>query len=174
MSDGELVGGIMKGILDFAVLIERFNRAVYHWAYALVGNAADAEEVTECVFVRVHDRLAQYDATKGSLCTWLYHISHNMAVSFLRQRNRRLPSLDAMGEDEAPMVAGPEELHDARERRTRLRRLVRDLEPKQRHALIGHFVRGLTWEEVAAEMDCCEHSARIWAFEAIEILKKEL
>jgi len=174
MSDGELVGGRMKGQVDYAVLVHRFERAVCHWAYALVGNAADAEEVTECVFVRVHDRLAQYDATKGSLCTWLYHISHNLAVSFLRQRNRRLPSLDAMGEDEAPTVAGPEELHDARERRTRLRRCVRDLKPKQRHALIGHFVRGLTFEQLAVEMDCSAHSARNWAFEAVEILKKEL
>jgi RNA polymerase sigma factor (sigma-70 family) len=174
MSDGELVGGILRGTVDFAVLMERFNRAVYHWAYVLVGNAADADEVRECVFERVFNRLDRYEPSKGSLCGWLHTVSHNVAVSFLRQRNRRLPSLDAMGEEAAPTVAGPEEEHDARERRARLRECIRGLKPKQRRALIGHFVRGLTWEQVAAELDCCEHSARIWAFEATEILKKEL
>ena len=174
MLDSELVHGIMQGQVDYAVLVHRFEHPVCHWIKVLVGNSADAEEVTECLFTRVYERLDRYDPTKGSLYTWLHTIAHNMAVSFLRKRNRAPASLDAMTEDEAPTVAGPEELHDARERRTRLRRCVRDLKPKQRHALIGHFVRGLTFEQLAVEMDCSAHSARNWAFEAVEILKKEL
>ena len=174
MLDSELVLGILKGQIDYAVLVHRFERVVCHWIRALVGNAADAEELTECVFIRVYDRLERYDPTKGSLYTWLHTISHNVAVSFLRKRNRALPSLDAMSEDEAPTVAGPDELHEARERRTRLRGLVRDLESKERHALIGHFVRGLTWPELAVELGVCERSARNWAYQAIDELKKEL
>ena len=174
MLDSELVHGIMQGQVDYAVLVHRFEHPVCHWIRALVRNSADAEELTECMFIRVYDRLDRYDPAKGSLYTWLHTIAHNVAVSFLRRRNRALPSLDAMGEDEAPTVAGPEELHDARERRTRLRKLVRNLESKKRHALIGHFVRGLTWPELAAEMDCCEHSARNWAYQAVDELRKEL
>lgn len=174
MLDSELVHGIMQGQVDYAVLVNRFEHPVCHWIKALVGNAADAEELTECVFIRVYNRLERYDPAKGSLYTWLHTISHNVAVSFLRKRNRALPSLDAMGEDEAPTVAGPDELHEARERRTRLRGLVRNLEPNQRHALVGRFVRRLTWAELAAEQGCCERSARTWAFQAVAALRKEL
>ena len=174
MLDSELVHGIMQGQVDYAVLVHRFEHPVCHWIRALVGNSADAEEVTECLFTRVYERLDRYDPTKGSLYTWLHTIAHNMAVSFLRKRNRAPASLDAMTEDEAPTVVGPEEMHDARERWTRLRRLVRDLESKKRHAFLGHFVRGLKWTELAAEMDCCERSVRGWAYDAIAELKKEL
>ena len=174
MLDSELVHGIQKGQIDYAVLVHRFEHPVCHWIGALVGNSADAEELTECVFIRVYNRLDRYDPAKGSLYTWLHTISHNVAVSFLRKRNRAPASLDAMSEDEAPTVAGPEEEHEVQARRTRLRGLVRDLGPKERHALIGHFVRGLTWPELAVEMDCCEHSARNWAYQAVKELKKEL
>ena len=174
MLDSELVLGIMKGQIDYAVLVHRFERIVCHWIMVLVGNAADAEELTECVFIRVYNRLDRYDPAKGSLYTWLHTISHNVAVSFLRKRNRALPSLDAMGEDEAPTVAGPDELHEERERRTRLRGLVRDLEAKKRHAFLGHFVRGEKWPALADEMGCCERSVRGWAYDAIAELKKEL
>ena len=174
MLDSELVHGIMQGQVDYAVLVHRFEHPVCHWIKALVGNAADAEELTECVLIRVYERLDRYDPTKGSLYTWLHTIAHNMAVSFLRKRNRAPASLDAMTEDEAPTVAGPEELHEARERRTRLRGLVRNLESKKRHALIGYFVRDLTWPELAVELGCCEHSARNWASQAVKELKKGL
>jgi RNA polymerase sigma-70 factor (ECF subfamily) len=123
---------------------------------------------------RVFDRLDRFDPTKGSLCTWLFSIAHNVAVSFLRKRNRRLESLDAMDEDEAPTCAGPEELHDARERRTRLRRCVADLDPRERHALIGRHVRRLSWRKLAAEMGCCIRSAHNWLARAVKKLQKEL
>jgi RNA polymerase sigma-70 factor (ECF subfamily) len=163
----------MKGTLDYALLVKRFERAVRHKVFALVRNAADADEVTECVFERVYPRLDRFDSTKGSLCTWLFTIAHNVAVSFLRQRNRRLESLDAMEEDEGPTCAGPEESHDARERRTRLRRCIADMDPRERHAFVGRHLRHLPWRQLAAEMHCCIRSAHNWLARAVEKLQKE-
>jgi RNA polymerase sigma-70 factor (ECF subfamily) len=174
MSDGELVGGILKGLVDFAVLMDRFQQQVHRWIYAVVGPGADYEELTQCVFFRAYKRLDRFDPAKGSLCTWLHRITHNVAVSFLRQRNRAPDSLDAMTEDEAPTCSGPVEEYAVKALRERLYRAIQKLAPRRRHAFVGHHVRGLTWEEVAAEMDCCEHTARILSAQAAEQLRKEL
>jgi RNA polymerase sigma-70 factor (ECF subfamily) len=174
MLDSELVGGVMEGKVDFAVLEHGYERRVYRWLYAMVRNAADAEELTECVFVRVFDRLGRYNPERGSLCAWLHSITHNVAVSFLRKRNRAPESLDAMTEAEAPSVAGPDELHEARQRRARLHRLVDGLKPLERRALTGFYVRGESWHDVAAELGCTERSARYRALNAVTRLRAEL
>jgi RNA polymerase sigma-70 factor (ECF subfamily) len=174
MLDSELVGGVMEGKVDFAVLEHQYERRVYRWLYALVRNTADAEELTECVFIRAFDRLGRFDAGRGSLCTWLHTITYNIGVSFLRKRRREPLSLDAMTEDDAPSVAGPEELYEAKQRRTRLRRLVGELDPLERRALVGFAVRGRSWREVAAELGCTERSARYRALVATEKLRREL
>jgi RNA polymerase sigma-70 factor (ECF subfamily) len=169
MPDSELVCGILEGRIDFAELLRRFERGVYRRMYALVKNAADAEELTECVFVRVFEQLRSYDPVRGSFCRWLYSIAYNVAMSHFRTRRRAPLSLDIMTESEAPSVAGPADLHEANERRTRLLQSVAELDPVDRGVLFGFHVYDQSWEEVAAEQGCTERHAR---YRSLVVLKK--
>ena len=174
MLDSELVGGVMEGRVDFAVLEQKYERRVYRWLYDKVRNAADAEELTECVFIRMFERLGRFNPERGNFCAWLHSITHNVAVSSLRKRRREPRSLDAMPEAEVPSVAGPEELYEAKQRRTRLFRLVGRLDPLERRALVGFYVRGQSWHDVAAELGCTKRNARYRALTAVTKLREEL
>ncbi len=174
MSDSELVGGVMEGKVDFAVLMQRFERRVHRWLYDLVRNAALADEMTECVFLRANDRLDRFDPAKSSFCTWLHTIAHNLAMSYFRQLKHEPESLDAMDEDDAPTVAGPAELYEAKQQRTRLRRAVRKLESMKRRALLGFAVKGKPWRVIAAELRCTERKARYLAMAAVTELREKL
>ena len=174
MLDSELVGGVTEGKVDFAVLEELYERRVHRWLYDLVRNAADADELTECVFERVNDRLERFDPTRGSFCTWLHTITYNLAMSHFRSRKHAPESLDAMTEAEAPSVAGPEERYEAKQQRTRLRRAVRKLDSMKRRALVGFAVKGKPWRVVAAELGCTERKARYLAMAAADELREEL
>ena len=174
MLDTELVVGVRKGEVDYAVLMENFRQQVHRWLYAVVGPGADLEELTERVFIRAHSRLGRYDPAKGSFGTWLHTITHNVAVSFLRERNRAPESLDAMTEEQGPTCAGPAELYEAKVRWERLQQAIGRLDPRERHAFIGRHVRRLSWRKLAAEMGCCLRSAHYWVARAIAKLRKEL
>lgn len=174
MNDAELVVGILKGEIDFAELMERHARWVYCCLYRLVRNAAEAEELTERVFERVNDNLAQFNPAKACFRTWLRRILYNMAVSALRQRRHAPLSLDAMYEGGGPTVAGPEELHEAMERKARLLQLVCGLEPDERDALISYVVLGHSWEDVAGILNCHERRARYLVFKSTRKLRGEL
>ena len=174
MRDSDLVGRIRSGETDFAVVMDDFRQQVHRWLYAMVGPGSDLEELTECVFIRAYRSLGQFDPTKGSFVTWLHTITHNVAVSFLRQRNHAPASLDAMTEEQGPTCAGPAELYEAKVRWETLQQAIGRLDPLKRHAFVGHHLRGLTWEQVAAEMHCCEHSARNWSALAAEELRAAL
>lgn len=172
MPDTELVSAIVAGKADFGELVRKYEHQVYQWLYALVKNAADAEELTQCVFVRLFPRLGRFDPERGSFCAWLHSITKNVAMSHFRARRRQPLSLDAMAESEAPSVVGPEELHEARERWSRLSQLVGELDPTERRAMIGFYVRGQSWRDVASELGCTERSARYHALAAVTKLRE--
>lgn len=174
MPDSELVMGILKGEIDYAVLQKEYERRVYKWLYNMVRNAADAEDLTESVFVGAYESLDRYDPAKASLYTWLHTMTYNMAVSFLRKRKHAPESLDVMTDAEAPAVAGPDEVHETEQRLAKLRRLVNKLSPRLRQAAYGFYVRRESWREVAAELNCSERTARYLAWLAIKRLREEL
>jgi len=174
MLGSELAGGGRKGEVDFAVIIENFRQQVHRWLYAVIGPGADLEELTQCVFYRAYSRWGRFDPAKGSFCTWLHRITHNVAVSSLRQRNRAPESLDAMTEDEAPTCAGPEEEYEVKAQRERLYERIDALPPRQRHAFLGRTVRDLSWRELAHEMGCCLRTAHYRYAQAVTTLRREL
>jgi RNA polymerase sigma-70 factor (ECF subfamily) len=174
MPDVELVFGIVAGRIDFAKFLQRFERGVYKLIYALVKNAADAEELTQDVFVTVHDRLSTYDPKRGTVNTWLFSIAFNRAMSHLRKRSRSPLSLDIMTDSEGPSVAGPDELFEARVRRARLYKALRRLKPIERDAFIGFRVHQLPWKVVAARLACTERAAQYHCQAAVLKLKESL
>jgi RNA polymerase sigma factor (sigma-70 family) len=145
-------GGGMKGVMDITTLWDDYYERVYHWLYLLVRNAEDARDLTDCVFVRAWQRRARYDATQGSVCTWLYTITHNIAYSFLRKKRLLTRSLDQMREDRGPSCAGPAEEHDAVEAKARVWRAVAALPDLERDIMRLHYGEGLTWGEVARRL----------------------
>ena len=169
-----LAGGGRKGEVDFAVAFENYRQQIHRWLYAVVGPGADLEELTECVYDRAVSHLGLFDPTRGSFGTWLHRITHNVAVSFLRKRNRAPESLDAMTEDEAPTCAGPAEEYEVKAQGERLYEKIDALPPKQRHAFLGRTVRDLSWRELADEMDCCLRTAHYWYTQAVTTLRREL
>jgi RNA polymerase sigma factor (sigma-70 family) len=174
MPDSELVLGIVEGRIDFAKLLERFERGVHKMMYALVKNAADAEELTQDVFIRVFEQLRTYDPKRGSFCKWLYSIAYNVAMTHFRARKRAPLSLDIMTDSEGPSVAGPAEVHEANERSARLQQSFDELEPLDQGVLIGFHVLDQAWEVVAAGQGCTERHARYRAAVAIKKLGESL
>ena len=172
MPDAELVCGVIEGRIDFAVLQRKYERKVYGRLYRLVRNHADTEELTQDVFVRLFEGLPSFDPSRACLCTWLYSITTNVVMSYFRTKRRAPDSLDAMREWETPSVAGPEELHDVDERRTRMLKSVAKLEPLDRGVLIGFHVHDEAWRVVAAKHGCSERHARYRALVAMRKLRE--
>jgi RNA polymerase sigma-70 factor (ECF subfamily) len=174
MPVSELVVGVIEGRIDFAELQHRFERGIYKMMFAFVKDPADAEEVTERVFVRVFEQLLSYDPRRSSFGRWLYTIAYNMAMSYFRERRRAPESLEVMTESEQPSVAGPDELFEARVLRAKLFMAMRKLSPIERGAFIGFRVAQLPWKVVAAEQCCTERAAQYHCRAAIRKLRESL
>ena len=145
MRDAAMAEGILKGTVDFKVFWDEYSDRVYHCAYTKVRDAEEARDLTVCVFVRAWQRMARYDATKGSLWTWLQLMTKTVLTAFLRKRRLRTESLEGLVGRREPSCEGPEAAH----MRAELWRAVDELPEPERAVLESHYHDGYQWDEVA-------------------------
>ena len=139
-------------------LVSSQERYVYSLALSILGNPDDAADLVQEVVVRLLRSLPTYRGeTKFS--TWLYRLTVNLAIDFLRKRSRQAAiSLDDDSpdgyhepEDVDPLVDPL--LHLDRQETERLvRGALRELPPLQRAALTMYYFDELQYEEIAAAL----------------------
>jgi RNA polymerase sigma-70 factor (ECF subfamily) len=74
----------------WAELVRTHHRRVYGLCYRFTGNPADAEDLTQDVFLKIYSNLASFDFGRGSLQVWITTMTRNLLVdNFRRTRNLR-------------------------------------------------------------------------------------
>jgi RNA polymerase sigma-70 factor, ECF subfamily len=92
----------------FELLYDRHGGAAFSLAYRMVGNRVTAEDITQEGFLSIWRSRLRYDASRGSVRTWVLGIVHNRAVDTLRR--------GAVHERRRETMEGVEESHEAPER----------------------------------------------------------
>jgi RNA polymerase sigma factor (sigma-70 family) len=77
----------------WAEMVRTHHRRVYGLCYRFTGNAADAEDLTQDIFLKIYSNLASFDTGRGSLQVWITTMTRNHLVDhFRRSRNLRATS----------------------------------------------------------------------------------
>lgn len=124
---------------------------VYRLAYRLSGNAHDAEDITQEVFIRVFRSLDSF--RPGSFEGWLHRITTNVFLDLVRRRARiRMEALP----EETDRIAGnepsPEQAWSDSNLDPDLQAALDDLPPEFRAAVVLCDVEGLSYEEIGATL----------------------
>src|SRR5207302_9848523 len=86
-----------------AELYDRYFDGIYRYAYTRIGHHADAEDLTEQVFLKMVDSIHTYRPRQGAgLSSWLYRIAHNLVVDRYRRAGREAGALAEHLEDRTP------------------------------------------------------------------------
>ena len=136
-------------------------RRVFLLIYRIVGNVADAQDLTQEAFIKALQRQDQLkDLEKAA--HWLSRIASNTAIDFLRRAGRvTFSDIEDMPE---PFVsspaASPEQMLLRSEQRERLESGLEILTVRERTALLLRDVEDLPAEEVAARLNCSKATVR--------------
>ena len=146
----------------FTEIVRRYQGRVVSLAYRYLGSAADAEDVAQEVFLRIHRARETYEAT-AKFSTWTHRITVNASLNLLRRRRVRRhlnQAVPAQGEDgaESPDFEdhGASRPHDEVEKdelAAVLRGAVDALPERQRTAILLNKYQGLSYEETAEAME---------------------
>jgi len=175
MSDEQLIREITAGNdAAFKTLMERYQQQVFRTVMGFVHTKEDAEDVTQEVFISVYRSLHTFQG-ESEFSTWLYRITVNMSLNFLRsnRKKRLLESLEALftlrSDEKTPL----EELESA-ERDRRIRKAIDSLPEKQRMAFILSRYEELPQKKIAAVMNRSEGAVEQLLQRAKENLQKKL
>lgn len=151
-TESEIIARVLSGDRQaYALLVEEYKGPVFNLAYRMTGSREDADDLTQETFIRVYQKLQQFDQNK-KFFTWLYTISINLIRNHLKKNEMKVAHLTAAGSPlEQQQINGEREgdaLSD--DRMIRLEQIIRKLPVDLREAILLRFVQDLTFEEVAA------------------------
>jgi RNA polymerase sigma-70 factor (ECF subfamily) len=137
----------------FEVLYDRHGGAAYSLAYRIVGEPAAAEEVTQEAFISVWRSGERFDATRGSVRSWLLSVVRNRAIDFLRSRAGKAPKLnfdDDAALEQRPAAERTEEEALRRETASELRGAIGKLPGEQSKVIELAYFGGFSHSEIAS------------------------
>jgi RNA polymerase sigma-70 factor (ECF subfamily) len=124
---------------------------VYRLAFRLSGNAHDAEDITQEVFIRVFRSLDTF--RPGSFEGWLHRITTNVFLDLVRRRQRiRMEALPEETDRIAGREPSPEQAWHEANLDPDLQAALDDLPPEFRAAVVLCDVEGLSYEEIGATL----------------------
>ena len=143
----------------FARLVQTYQKPVYNLCLRMVSNPTDAEDLAQEAFLKAWRGLSFYKF-ESSFSTWLYRLTSNVCIDFLRQQKRKnTVSLTVMEEEEnreleiydpAPV---PEEKAIDSENRRAVADAMAKLEEEYRLVLSLRVVEELSYEQIADVLD---------------------
>jgi RNA polymerase sigma-70 factor (ECF subfamily) len=129
----------------------------FQLAYALLGNAEDAEEAAQDALVYALLNIARYDERRSQFTTWLHMITVSRSRDIFRKRHAPSFSLaDWLIRRRTPsdISAGPEQKAEISELRNSVWKAVQQLDPMLREALVLRHWGGHTYQEISGIVGC--------------------
>jgi RNA polymerase sigma-70 factor (ECF subfamily) len=156
----------------FGEIYDRHAPLVYQYAYTLLRNKSEAEDLTSETFLRALDAIGRYRWTGRPLSSWLLTIARNLGMTELQRRQRArdafrlLPASTSARPREASSAHGVD-IHE-------LRQAVATLSPMEREVIILRFVLGLDYPQVAQVVGKSVNNVRVIQCRALQKLHRKL
>lgn len=170
--DADLIERTQEGDeAAFQELVQRYRTRVASIAYQVLGNYEDARDVAQEVFIKLYRGIKGFDPRK-KFFTWLYRLTVNASIDFLRAKKRRSHehSIDERPDQylEIPNPDFESISYDfeRKELREIFIKLAKQLNPKQQAAFVLCDLQGFTADEVAEILDCPKVTLRWYLHEA--------
>src|SRR3954463_1754541 len=173
--DRELVETIRGGDPDaFEQLVRRKTSKVYALCYRVIGNAEDAKDISQLVFIKLWENLEKYDP-RYAFDTWLYRMVTNVAIDFLRNKqsrendvNSNLRLVKTAADAEQPVTVQRKEVE------TVFNAVSSVLSPKQKTIFVMSEMDDLRSSEIAKILGCRESTVRNHLFNARKLMQAQL
>ena len=140
--------------IALSTLYDQASHLIYSVVIKVLGNQADAEEVTLDVFSQIWRTAQSYQASKGSVTAWLVTLARSRAIDRMRSRATRQRREEPIFEyaDFPSAARGPEQASAEEQRRRRILAAMASLPPDQRRAVELAFFSGLSHSELAERL----------------------
>jgi RNA polymerase sigma-70 factor (ECF subfamily) len=169
LDDTQVVGLLVRRCISgdaaaWEEIVQRYHRRIYNVCYRFAGDAENAQDLTQEVFIKMYRTLRTYDSGKGAFMTWVTTITRNLLVDHFRKTkgDRVTDSLDSTAsehEDAQPLseriadrAPPPDASVQSRETREMVHLALQKLSPELREAVILRDLQDMDYREIATAL----------------------
>ena len=166
----------------FEKLVTKYQRKLNRLLSRFIRDHAEVEDVSQEAFIKAYRALPSFRG-ESAFYTWLYRIGINTAKNYLVAKGRRTPTSTDFDTEEAETFDDADHLRDINtpERMLQSKQIgqtvnaaMEALPDELRHAIVLREIEGLSYEEIAAEMNCPIGTVRSRIFRAREAVAEKL
>ena len=181
--DRLLIERLKKGQKEtFRELVEKYKKPLYYYCFRLCRNHADAEDLSQEVFIKVYQRIEQF-REEAKIQTWIYRIASN---AFIDKKRRKVFLISETDRFDAESQSNTIEIHsqenDIKPDRQAESSLIQKhidmamqkLSEKEKTAFILKHYEGLAIKEIAAIFKTSDGTVKSHLFRAIQKLQSAL
>ena len=176
----EILIGRVCGEDDEALglLFKRYARLVWSIAERILGDSAEAEDVTQEIFLSVYQKASSFDSSKGAPRTLIVHMAYQRALTrrtYLNARHSRyLDAQENTSEAVAPTASFYDESIEAHFGKEGLEKAVADMTEAQRETLRLFFFEGYTLDEIALRLGQSRGNVKHHYYRGLDRLRRHL
>jgi RNA polymerase sigma-70 factor (ECF subfamily) len=156
----------------FGELYDRHVVRVYRHLYYMVGNSAEAEDLTAQTFLKAWEAIDRYQIRGAPFVSWLLRIAHNLGVSHLRSKRDVAQVHEGLIDDKPRR--DPEWACEQAAEEEMVREAIMRLREEQRQVIILRFIEDLDYREVAEIIGKSVAAIRVIQHRALNALRKQM
>lgn len=158
-----------------AELYDRYGRLVYSLILRVVRDAGIAEDLVQETFLRIWNRVHNFDAAKGCIGPWLLAVARHRAIDYLRSAaGRERHALEFEEADHPSLFIDMEQGILTSDRARRAVAALQKLSANQRQAIELAYFEGLSQTEMAQRMGQPLGTVKTWVRTALKNLRDEM
>ena len=168
--DAALVNDCKRGDRRaMAQLVSQYERPVFNAAYRILGNADDAADITQTVFLKVFEHIADYDPN-FRFFSWIYRIAINESLNQVKKRRNQEPLADS----QASPWRSPEEHLESKRLCDRVQGALMELERDYRTVVVLKHMSGCSYQQISEILQLPEKTVKSRLYTARQLMKKTL
>lgn len=156
----------------FGRLYDMHVERIYRHVYYRVGNIADAEDLTQQIFLKAWQAIGRYKKTSSPFLAWLMRISHNLIIDFYRSRKDKVYLDSEITANDSD--SSPERVAEAEFDQQQLRRTILQLPGEQQKVILMSFIEGFTYDEIASSLGKSKGAIRVILHRALKKMRHML
>ena len=160
LGEAEAIRRAQQGDAEaFERIYRLHNRRVYALCLRMVGNTAEAEDLTQEAFLQLFRKIGTFRG-ESAFSTWLHRLAVNVVLMRLRKKSLAETSLEEVTDPDEDVggprkdIGGPDLRLSGSVDRVNLERAVEQLPPGYRSVFVLHDVQGYEHNEIATIMNC--------------------
>ena len=157
--------------LAWTALMHQHQEPIFRYAYLLIGDADEAEDIAQETFIRAYRALGRFDIQRP-MRPWLLRIAANLASNRRRSLGRYLGALQRVFQQERPAQKGVEEQSRQSSRAREVWEAIRQLKASDARVIYLRYFLELSVEEAAQAMDVPEGTVKSRLHRASERLRQ--